>query len=183
MRAADADILIVPGLSGSGPQHWQSRWEQKLSTARRVEQGDWERPLRDAWVEAIEREVRASARPAVIVAHSLGVVATLHAAPKLADKLAGAFLVAPPSEQGISETPGVDPGFIPMPRAPLSFPCSVVGSNNDPYADLLFSRRLAEDIGATFIDAGAAGHINAESGHGPWPEGLLAFAHFIAKLR
>jgi predicted alpha/beta hydrolase family esterase len=33
-----------------------------------------------------------------------------------------------------------------------------------------------------FIDAGAAGHINVDSGHGPWPEGSLAFANFMAKL-
>jgi predicted alpha/beta hydrolase family esterase len=42
MRTSDADLLIVPGLGGSGPDHWQTRWEQKLSTARRVEQSDWE---------------------------------------------------------------------------------------------------------------------------------------------
>ena len=41
MRAADADILIVPGLHDSEPDHWQSRWQQKLSTARRVAQQDW----------------------------------------------------------------------------------------------------------------------------------------------
>jgi predicted alpha/beta hydrolase family esterase len=44
MKAADADILIVPGVNGSGPDHWQTRWERKLSTARRVEQADWDSP-------------------------------------------------------------------------------------------------------------------------------------------
>jgi hypothetical protein len=29
------------------------------------------------------------------------------------------------------------------------------------------------------IDAGESGHINAESGHGPWPEGIMVFAHFL----
>ncbi|MGO7423684.1 alpha/beta hydrolase, partial [Rhizobium ruizarguesonis] len=38
MKASDADILIFPGYTNSGPGHWQSRWEAKLSTARRVEQ-------------------------------------------------------------------------------------------------------------------------------------------------
>ena len=38
MKAADADILIIPGYKNSGPDHWQSRWQAKLSTARRVEQ-------------------------------------------------------------------------------------------------------------------------------------------------
>jgi predicted alpha/beta hydrolase family esterase len=182
MRAAETDILIIPGYLGSGPEHWQSRWEKKLSTARRVEQRDWERPNRDEWAEAILRETRAATRPAVLVAHSLGVIAALHAAQQSREKIAGAFLVAPPSEQVMREMPAVDPSFLPAPRSKLPFPAVLVGGDNDPYADLLFARNLAKDIGARFIDAGPAGHINAESGHGPWPEGLLAFAHFIAGL-
>ena len=43
-------VLIVPGWRDSGPGHWQSRWQAKLSTARRVEQRDWEKPMRDDWV-------------------------------------------------------------------------------------------------------------------------------------
>ena len=41
MRTSDADILMVPGWNGSGPDHWQSRWERNLKTARRIEQDDW----------------------------------------------------------------------------------------------------------------------------------------------
>lgn len=182
MRAAQADILIVPGLSNSGPQHWQSRWQAKLSTARRVAQKDWEKPRRLDWEEAIAREVAACARPVVIVAHSLGVVASLHAAHKVGNKIAGAFLVAPPSESVIRELPQVDSDFAPLPRMRLPFPATLVGSQNDPYAEVAFTHQLAQDIGAKFIDAGEAGHINVESGHGPWPEGSLAFAHFISKL-
>jgi uncharacterized protein len=182
MRAADADILVIPGYLGSGPDHWQSRWEQKLSTARRIEQRDWEKPDRKEWVETISREIQAASRPAVLVAHSLGVIAALHAAQQSREKIAGAFLVAPPSDEVIREMPALDSAFLPIPRGRLPFPATVVGSSNDPYADAAFAQRLAEDIGARFIDAGASGHINAESGHGPWPEGSLAFAHFIAKL-
>ena len=182
MRVADAEILIVPGWSDSGPEHWQSRWQAKLSTARRVTQRDFETPIRIEWEETIARDVLASARPAVIVAHSLGVIAALHAARRVGDKIAGAFLVAPPSEAVIRELPLVDSDFLPIPRARLPFPAAMVGSSDDPYADLLFARHLAQDIGAEFIDAGAAGHINVESGHGPWPEGSLAFANFMGKL-
>jgi predicted alpha/beta hydrolase family esterase len=78
--------------------------------------------------------------------------------------------------------PAIDPAFLPVPRDRLAFPTIVVGANDDPYADLLFAPDLARDIGARFIDAGAAGHINVDSGHGPWPEGSLAFAHFLAGL-
>lgn len=182
MRAADADILIVPGLGDSGPAHWQSRWATKLSTARRVTQRDWAHPVCAEWTETIVGVVGACARPAVIVAHSLGVIATLHAARRTGSIVAGAFLVAPPSAAVMREHPAIDPGFLPVPRSPLPFPAVIVGSADDPYAEAAFAPELARDIGARFIDAGAAGHINVDSGHGPWPEGSLAFAHFIAKL-
>jgi predicted alpha/beta hydrolase family esterase len=145
-------------------------------------QNDWEKPNRLEWEEAIAREVKTCARPVVIIAHSLGVVATLHAAQRAGEKIAGAFLVAPPSESVIRELPQVDAAFLPLPRVRLPFPATLVGSRNDPYADAPFTQQLAQDIGAKFIDAGDAGHLNVDSGHGPWPEGSLAFAHFISRL-
>ncbi|HKU44709.1 MAG TPA: alpha/beta hydrolase, partial [Polyangiales bacterium] len=39
--ASLSDVLIIPGLGGSGPQHWQTRWEQ-LHGYRRVEQREWD---------------------------------------------------------------------------------------------------------------------------------------------
>ncbi len=182
MRAADADILIVPGLYDSGEDHWQSRWQQKLSTARRVIQQDWNSPQRDAWASAIERAVEESERPVIVVAHSLGVIAFLHAAERVGEKTAGAFLVAPPSEIVLREFPTVDKDFLPIPRRHLLFPALLVAATDDPYSDPPFAKTLAADIGAQFVDAGQAGHINVESGHGPWPEGSMAFAHFISKL-
>jgi hypothetical protein len=182
MRAAEADILLVPGLGDSGPEHWQSRWATKLSTASRVTQRDWAHPVCVEWTDTVIRAVGACARPVVIVAHSLGVIATLHAAQRVGSVIAGAFLVAPPSADVIREHPAIDPAFLPVPRSRLPFPAVIVGSTDDPYADAAFAPELARNTGAHFIDAGAAGHINVDSGHGPWPEGSLAFAHFIAKL-
>jgi hypothetical protein len=45
------------------------------------------------------------------------------------------------------------------------------------------ARDFAADWGADFQLAGDAGHINAESGHGPWPEGLLLFGELMRRLR
>ena len=182
MRVADADILVVSGWSDSGPEHWQSRWQAKLSTARRVTQRDFEKPIRAEWEEKIAREVLESARPAVIVAHSLGVIATLHAAQRVGDE-DRRRLSRRAALGGGNPRNAVDRfGLLPVPRARLPFPATMVGSSDDPYADLLFARNLAQDIGAQFIDAGASGHINVDSGHGPWPEGSLAFANFMTKL-
>ena len=189
MRVAEADILILPGWSDSGPDHWQSRWQNKLSTARRVIQQDWNAPRRDAWRETIERAVLAAVPliSGLVACAAFGVLAwplqpLLHAAARVGDKIAGAFLVAPPSESALREIPAVDKDFLPYPRARLGFPAVIVAAKDDPYADPPFARDLAADLGAQFLDAGAAGHINVASGHGPWPEGSMAFANFIAKL-
>jgi predicted alpha/beta hydrolase family esterase len=96
MKASEADILIIPGYTNSGPTHWQTRWENKLATARRVEQAEWAKPVKDDWVQRLVEEVNASTRPVVLVAHSLGVATAIHAIPLFKKKIAGAFLVAPP---------------------------------------------------------------------------------------
>jgi predicted alpha/beta hydrolase family esterase len=183
MRSRDVTILIIPGLGNSGPDHWQSRWQAKLPTARRVEQASWEKPEHGPWLEAIRAALADDARPVVAIAHSLGVIALAEALLGAGDvPLAGAFLVAPPSQAAILEIPEIDPGFAPYPVVPLPCPSVMVGSRNDPYARPQDTEGLALDWGSRFIDAGEAGHINAASGHGPWPEGLMAFAGFLNKL-
>lgn len=181
MRSSDADILIVPGLHGSGPDHWQTRWEQKLSTARRVVQADWERPVLDAWRARIVEEAARATRPVVLVAHSLGALAAAHAGPLLAGKVHGGFLVAPPSPEGLARIAAVDPAFL-APVAPLPFPTLVIASRDDPFAAFEDSDALARALGADLADAGLSGHLDVESGHGPWPEGLMRFAGFLRTL-
>jgi len=182
-RAIDVDILMVPGWKNSGPEHWQSRWEQRLSTARRVEQPDWMRPNRDIWVGNILKAIDAARQPVVLVAHSLGVIACLHALPKAKKgDVIGAFLVAPIGETVIETEEAIDHDFLPIPRKKLEIPSVVVASHDDPYAPFLTSEELAYGWGAELLDAGHAGHINTASGYGPWPEGLMKFAGFLAKL-
>jgi len=183
MRSSDTDILIIPGWSGSGPDHWQTRWEQKLSTARRVEQDDWYKPSRHVWARRIVEEVRKSTRPVVLVAHSAGVSAVAHAAEHLhPGEVAGAFLVAPASERAKRAIPGMGQDFIAHRREVLPFRSVVIASATDPYCTPQEARDLAEAWGAEFVDAGDSGHINTESGHGPWPDGLLRFAGFLKGL-
>ncbi len=182
MRANEAEILIIPGLGGSGPEHWQSRWQTKLSTARRIAQRDFERPQLEAWCRRIVAEVEAAEKPVVLVAHSLGVLAVAHAAAELKGKVRGAFLVAPPTPRAIAEMDTVDKNFSAVPMTPLPFPALLVASRNDSYAQYADVEALAHAWRAQLIDAGIAGHINAQSGHGPWPEGLLHFAKFLGTL-
>lgn len=185
MRSGDLDLLIIPGLSGSGPGHWQSRWQDKLATARRVEMPDWERPDCAGWSAALRAAVAACTRPVVLIAHSLGVLSVVHAATGgdgLGSTVRGAFLVAPPDEMVIADIPAIDPAFRPVPRRPLPWPGVLIASSDDPYCPRAAAQAYADAWGIAFSDAGAAGHINLASGHGPWPEGLMRLAGFLGPL-
>ncbi len=183
MRTSDCDILIVPGHTNSGPDHWQTRWERQLSTARRVEQASWDEPDRDSWAARIVEEVERARRPVVLVAHSLGVVAVAHAAPRLPrSRVRGAFLVGLPDVDAAGFPIEVEKPFGPIPRDPLPFPAVLVASRNDPYCAYDKAEDIAYAWGAVIVDAGESGHINTASGHGPWPEGLMRFAGFLKRL-
>lgn len=183
MRTADADILLVPGLGGSEPDHWQSRWAAKLPTSRIVAQDDFDRPDLAAWRARLVEAVRAASRPVVLVAHSVGALAVAHSAEALKGlPVAGAFLVTPPSAETVAALPAVDDAFAADPLEKMPFPTLVVASRDDVYSSYADAERLANTIGAELVDAGNSGHVNVESGHGPWPEGLMRFAGFLKTL-
>lgn len=184
MKASEADILIVPGYTNSGPEHWQTRWQNKLASARRVEQAEWAKPVREDWIARMVEEVNASTKPVVIVAHSLGVATAVHALPHVdSKKIAGAFLVAPPEVTNPKIRPKHLMTFGPYPRDPLPFPSLMVASRNDPFGSYDHAGDIANAWGSLLVDAGESGHINSESGHGPWPEGTMVFAQFLSKLK
>ncbi|WDR05470.1 alpha/beta hydrolase [Devosia rhodophyticola] len=133
---------------------------------------------------AIERDIMMATRPVVILAHALGVLATIHAARRLADtKVRGAFLVAPPDVELHPEAPPEAAPFSPIPRDPLPFPSMLVASTNDPYCSVDHAAEFASCWGSDFHQAGEAGHFNIESGHGPRPEGLLMFTRLMQRLK
>ena len=176
MRVADLDLLFVPDSGVLSPDHWIERWSGKLSTAQRVEADD---PAQT--VARLVAKAQRATRPVVLIGHSTGAVAAALAAPDLdATKVRGAFLVAPPDGSTLSL---LDAGVWPAaPSARLPFASVLVASRTDPWALLAQSETLAQAWGAEFIDAGDAGRLDAESGHGPWPDGLLKLAAFLKKL-
>jgi predicted alpha/beta hydrolase family esterase len=183
MKTSDLDILFVPGLGGSGAEHWQTRWQGRLSTGRRVEQADWDAPVVAEWAERLVETVAAASRPVVLVAHSLGVATVAHAANRLpAGIVRGGFLVALPDV----EDPAIEPArlraFGPLPRDPLPFPSLLVASRNDPYCRYDRAEDISYAWGSALVDAGEAGHVNTEAGFGPWPEGLMRLAGFLKRL-
>lgn len=163
-------ILIVPGYRGSGPEHWQTHFEETFAGARRVAMPSFDEPERSAWVDALERAVASCERPPVLVAHSLGCIAVAHWASASRRPLRGALLVAPCDVEKGGAAAALR-GFAPLPSEPFGFPARVVASTDDPYLDLVRAQSLAFSWGARLRVLEGAGHINVEAGFGPWPEG------------
>ena len=182
MRTSDVAIIIVPGLGGGSEEHWYSRWAQKLPTARRVVQEDWDHPSLAGWTRRLVAAVEAADKPVVLVGHSAGVTTIAHAADAIAERVVGAFLVAAPSESALRAMEAVEPAFAAVPRTMLPFPAVLVASRDDPYGSFEESEALAKAWHIEVVDAGQSGHLNDDSGHGPWPEGLMRFAGFLKSL-
>lgn len=160
--------LLVPGIDGSPQPHWQYWWAGIDPSSLIVDQEDWAKPCPADWVGKVAR-VALDLPGSILVAHSLGclVVARLaEVAPDL--DVAGAILVAPPDPARCARLAD----FADVPRNPLPFPAIVVASRNDPWMPIDGARNLADDWEARFVDLGFAGHVNAASGFGPWPEGV-----------
>ena len=69
-----------------------------------------------------------------------------------------------------TQEPATRPIWPSVPPA-LPFKSLLLSSRDDPYCSFQQAQALAETWGATFVDGGACGHINAESGLGDWPQG------------
>lgn len=169
-----ATTLIVPGLRNSGPTHWQSWFETQLPDTRRVEQADWEVTCLSDWAARVREEIDAVGEPVWIVAHSFGCLASVTAGFVRPAQILGALLVAPADPRRFGE-----PSVLLEER--LAFPSLVVASSNDPWVKAEAAEYWAGQWGSEHLNIGPAGHINVDSGHGPWPEGLVLFEQLRAR--
>ncbi len=166
-----SNVLVLPGWFNSGAQHWQSLWEKRHGYVR-VEQHDWDKPLRGDWLARLEEMVLSRDEPVVLVAHSLGCILTAAWSVRSFNthRVKGALLVAP----GDVEKPEVRdaiPTWSPIDLSALAFPSVMVASRDDPYCEFERARLFAHAWGSQFMDYGDCGHINADSGLASWPEG------------
>jgi predicted alpha/beta hydrolase family esterase len=169
-----ASVLLLPGLFNSGPEHWQSLWQRKHPEYHRVEQTDWETPHCTDWVQTLHASICSIGNgPVVLAGHSLACATIAHYAAKHADcqgRVAAAFLVAPSDVEAPTYPPGSS-GFNPIPLQKLPFRSVVVASADDPYLTPERAEFFARCWGSRLIKIARAGHINATSGYGQWPEG------------
>ncbi len=165
-------VLLLPGWLDSGPGHWQTIWEAGSGFVR-VKQHDWVWPRRGDWMARLEETVLDTPGPLRIAAHSLGchLAAAWAAHSAHRDRIQAALLVAPP-DLARADLPPQLAAWPPPVQAPLPFPALVVGSGDDPFSSIDATERLARDWGAALWRLDGAGHINADSSLGAWPEGL-----------
>ena len=173
-------VLIVPGYLNSGPSHWQTWLQQQLPEAQRVQHIDWGSPILSRWASAVRTHVDRAPGPVWLVAHSFGCLASAVVASERPGRVAGALLVAPADPDrfaplGLRQaTRGATAESVAprLPDQPLPCPSVLVASVDDPWVGFAKAGYLASRWGSFLINAGRSGHINVESGFGPWPRGL-----------
>jgi uncharacterized protein len=166
-----SNVLVLPGWHGSGPQHWQSLWERRHGY-RRVEQHEWDWPLRGDWLARLEDVVLACDEPPVLVAHGLGCIqaAAWSATSRHASRAKGAVLVAPLDVER-DELRAQLPTWSPIVLDTLPFASVLVASADDPWCDAERARMFAASWGSRLIEHAPAGQADADSHLGSWPEG------------
>jgi uncharacterized protein len=170
-------VVLVPGLRGHVEDHWQTRLAATLPGTRTVPPLGRTEPSLRARVALLDRIVADVDGPVVLVAHSAGVLVTVHwATGYRGSAVVGALLATPPTLA--ADLPAGYPsihvlrarGWMPVPRRPLPFPSIVAASTDDPLANPVRLRSLAAAWGSRWDCLGPVGHLNPASGFGPWPQ-------------
>jgi hypothetical protein len=182
MTTRAATVLIVPGLRDHVPQHWQTLLAARLPRVQTVAPIGRDNLDCLERVEAIEETAAKIDGPIIALAHSGGVIATLHWARLTRRAICGALLATPPDfDQAMREDyPSMEAldagGWLPVPRNKLAFRSIVAASRNDPLARYERVASFARSWGSKLVDLGEVGHLNPASGFGDWPaaEALIA---------
>ena len=184
MRAVDAALIeaagrfrfvLVPGLHNSGPQHWQTEWQLRHAFWQRMAQQVWDQPDAHRWMGSIRRLLGRDKRPAILVGHSFGALASCCLTVEGGLPIAGLMLVAPaePARFELEED---------VPTGPLGVPAVVAASRDDPLMPFARAIWWSAAWGADLVDLGEAGHVNPQSGFGPWPYGLEVLLGLVRKI-
>ena len=168
-------ILMVPGLRDYVAEHWQTLLERRLPKTVSVLPLEHQKLSCAARVAALDAALAKIAGPVILVAHSAGVMITVHWAQQHCRKIHGALLAAP-ADLETPLPPGypafdalAQNGWQPTPRKPLPFPSIVGASRNDPLAQFERVAEMAKDWGGRLVDLGEVGHLNPAAGFGEWP--------------
>jgi hypothetical protein len=161
-------FLILHGLEGSGPGHWQPWLADRLRAGGHdvsfPDLPDPDAPRLEPWLGALAA-VRTGDE--VVLCHSLGCCLWLHHRSRGGAPARRVLLVAPPRPEPMLD---VIADFFPVPIAPrLGAEARVVCSDDDPYCPTGAIELYARALHAPFDVVPHGGHINPETGFGAWP--------------
>lgn len=169
--------LILHGLDGSPEGHWQ-HWLACQLRERGHEVSFPQMPSPSSpnldYGNGLLHLELAQSVDTTLIAHSLGAYLWLrYASKRYAFPVKRALIVAPPSRSLIESCPRVAaarPFQLDGPKIRRSAgEILLVGSSADPYCPEGFEVEYATRLGIRFLATPAStGHINAESGFGPW---------------
>jgi predicted alpha/beta hydrolase family esterase len=170
--------VILHGLNGAGPDHWQRWLAGRLSDAGRdvifPELPNPDAPELAEWLPVLTETLAGLPADGYdLIGHSLGAVLWLHHAanPGLSPAPARVALVAMPSSTPLLD---VAPSFVPVPLdidtvRKAADGTVLVGGDNDPYCPDGVARTYGAPLKMAATVIPDAGHINLDSGFGPWP--------------
>ncbi|MGZ4159852.1 MAG: RBBP9/YdeN family alpha/beta hydrolase [Neobacillus sp.] len=170
-------FLIIHGLGGSGPDHWQSWLDQELRE-RKLNVcyptfSDFDSPDKNVWLNELSSAIDTIPKDhyLTVITHSLGCLLWLHFAAAQNKQIANqVILVAPPAPTKVlSEAKSFFP--VPLNGKDLSIVAEetlFVHSTNDPYCSIEDTIHYTK-LNIPSISLANAGHINTQSGFGKWP--------------
>ncbi|MCG8494096.1 MAG: alpha/beta fold hydrolase [Sneathiellales bacterium] len=167
-------IIMLPGLGGSSPDHWQSLWHKKEDNSEMIDVSDWNAPNLNEWLDAIDNVVTRTEEPFVFVAHSLGCALAakwVTSSSKNLSRLKGILMVAPADIDDEALAPEKVRHFSPMPMKNLGCKVITVASSTDPYVSPARASEFTSAWNGSIVNIGDKGHINSSSGLGQWDDG------------
>jgi hypothetical protein len=162
-------FIILHGYAGSGPGHWQTWLAHRLRAAGHdvayPDLADPTAPRLDRWLAALEA-LRAGEED-VVLCHSLACCLWLHHRARGGTPAARVLLVAPPHPEPMMDELA---GFFPVPLDPrLATGARIVCSDADPWCPAGAAARFGAALQVPVDVLQGAGHVNPETGYGPWP--------------
>ncbi|NUT47841.1 MAG: hypothetical protein HOV94_11115 [Saccharothrix sp.] len=174
--------LILHGLGGSGPEHWQNWLAGELAhhggAVDLPQFSSPDAPTLSVWLEELRSHLAAMPSDGsverVVVAHSLAVLLWLHHAAGVFDerlRVDRVLLVAPPAPDFPDEPsiagflhPVLDPTVV---RRAAASSRLVVGEG-DEYCTVTQAKELSEALRVELDVIVGGGHLNVAAGYGSW---------------
>jgi uncharacterized protein len=169
-------VLFVPGLRDHVAGHWQTLLQARVARSVSVPPLEHDKLSCAARVAALDEAIAKIDGPVILVAHSAGVMITVHWAQHYNRPIQGALLATPadletPMPAGYPTLDVLqEHEWLPCPRKPLPFPSIVGASRNDPLAAFDRAVSMAAHWGSRLVDLGEVGHLNPAAGYGEWPQ-------------